>query len=125
MAKKPKEIKPGELFKLHNMVWSYRINPDDSVALVPHKPEEATKAFVPPTLEEVVAFFEQKGYQGAGAFHEYYANGTPPWTDRDGKPIRAWKQKAIAVWFKEDRKIGPVAQKQGNDEEDQYKNMVF
>jgi len=64
------------------------------------------KDFVQPTLEEVVSYFLEKGYSGQvgkKAF-EYYL--TANWHDSKGNPVRNWKQKMIAVWFKDENKIG-------------------
>ncbi|GAA4328382.1 hypothetical protein [Flaviaesturariibacter amylovorans] len=55
---------------------------------------------VPPPVQEVEAFFEEKGYSKAAArkAHEYYS--TAGWKDSRGNPVKNWKQKMIAVWFK-------------------------
>jgi len=60
----------------------------------------------PPTKAEVVEYFEAKGYRpevGAKAF-DYY--DVAKWHDRDGKPVKCWKQKMIGVWFKPENKKG-------------------
>jgi hypothetical protein len=108
---KPKVIKPGEEFQIHDGVYSYAV--ENGVAKLKRlrnadiKPEK--KAFVTPTLDEVKAFFKEKGYREdlAITFFEGYENGNPPWHDSKGNPVRAWKQKAIQVWFKPDAKIKP------------------
>lgn len=56
--------------------------------------------FTPPTLQEVKDFFAEKGYSpeaGQRAF-DYY--NTANWKDSNGKQVKNWKQKMIAVWFK-------------------------
>ena len=56
----------------------------------------------PPTEEEVIQFFVSNGYSqeaGCKAWAYYDAGG---WRDSNGKPVMAWKQKMIAVWFKDD-----------------------
>lgn len=62
--------------------------------------------FKPPTLEAVTQYFVEKGYTAAAAqtFHAYYEAGEPAWHDSEGKPVRSWKQKAIAVWFTDKNK---------------------
>jgi phage replication O-like protein O len=73
------------------------------------KPKKsAPKVFVPPTLEEVFAYFTANGYspEAATRFFNCYANGDPPWSDTRGHPIRSWKQKAHAVWFRDENKPG-------------------
>lgn len=57
--------------------------------------------FIPPTLEEVEAFFvENKNTrtQAKKAF-DYYSTGSPAWTDSKGSPVRSWKQKMLANWI--------------------------
>lgn len=110
MAKKPKEIKPGELFKLHNMIYSYRINPDESVALVTHKPEKSVKEFVPPTEQEVEIYFSEQGYSGAKDYYRWYSKANPAWHNSKGKPIKDWKATARQVWFEDSRKIATPPQ---------------
>lgn len=60
------------------------------------------KKFTPPSLSEVTEYFTSSGYtkESAETFFRYYENGTPPWHDGKGNPVKSWKQKAIAVWFK-------------------------
>jgi len=57
------------------------------------------RVFKPPTLQEVIGYVKEKGYQvDVKKFFEYYTESN--WHDRDGKPVRNWKQKIIAVWNK-------------------------
>ena len=58
------------------------------------------RAFVPPVVEEVVAYFRLKGYTEASArraFEYYEVNG---WHDGQGRKVLSWKQKMIANWMK-------------------------
>jgi len=60
--------------------------------------------FTPPSQIEVVKYFTQNGYQedvGKRAF-EYY--NIANWKDATGKQVNNWKQKMIAVWFKDENK---------------------
>ena len=55
------------------------------------------KRFIPPTLEEVQAFIKEKGYTvDAGEFFRYYAERD--WENKNGKPIKNWKQTMREVW---------------------------
>ena len=55
--------------------------------------------FKPPTLKEIIEYVKEKGYQvDVKKFFEYYTESN--WHDRDGRPVRNWKQKIIAVWNK-------------------------
>jgi hypothetical protein len=60
----------------------------------------------PKSVEEVIEYFTSNGYtvESAETFFKYYANGEPPWHDGQGKPVRSWKSKAVAVWFKPENK---------------------
>ena len=68
------------------------------------KPIKTNKNSIP-TLDDVVLYFESNGYKkevGQTAFNYYNSND---WNDRNGKKVLNWKQKMIAVWFKEENKI--------------------
>lgn len=53
--------------------------------------------FMPPKLEEVEAYCkERNNYVDAKRFFDYYSAGN--WKDKDGKPVKNWKQKMIANW---------------------------
>jgi hypothetical protein len=67
--------------------------------------EGGAKAFLPPSIEQVKEYFSENGYtQEAGikAWKYYHAS---EWRDRNDKQIKNWKQKMIAVWFKDEHKI--------------------
>jgi hypothetical protein len=66
--------------------------------------ENKRKRFVPPTLEEVRAYIQENGYRvDAEFFHKYFSEGD--WHDKDGKPVRNWKQKVI-TWASKDSNTG-------------------
>ena len=60
--------------------------------------------FTPPQISEVIDYFTEKGYskQAAEKMFEYYS--VADWKDSGGKKVRNWKQKANAVWFKDEHK---------------------
>lgn len=71
--------------------------------------EETAKAFTPPTLEEVKAFFLSKGYTEslAARFFESYNTANQAgqtWIDSRGNKVKNWKQKALMVWMREDNR---------------------
>lgn len=69
-----------------------------------------------PTLEEVRSYIESKGYKvDPVQFFNYYAEGK--WHDKDGKPVKNWKQKVI-TWNSHEAK-GKPANKFHNFEERQ------
>lgn len=73
-----------------------------------NRPEENSKV---PTLSEVTAYFQSKGYgeEIAKKFYTYYnepmvdRNGRV-WKDQNGKTVKSWKQKALSVWMKDEHK---------------------
>jgi len=72
------------------------------------------KKFIPPLINDVVNYFLEKGYSaeiGKKAF-EYY--DTAGWKDSQGNQVRNWKQKMIAVWFKEENKRSQVYKAQNS-----------
>lgn len=78
-----------------------------NVKNVKKKPKKNIRApFTPPSIEDVKAYFRENGFseESAETFHKYYSNGEPPWHDGNGKPVKSWKQKAVAVWFKDENK---------------------
>lgn len=74
-------------------------NKDESINIT--KPK---KIFTPPTIEEVIHYFNFKGYkeETAKKAFEYYNEAN--WKDSTGKKIINWKQKMIGVWFKPENK---------------------
>ena len=55
------------------------------------KTNNRRKPFVPPTIEEIQAHIEAKGYHfDARQFFDYYE--ASDWHFKDGKPVRNWKQ---------------------------------
>jgi hypothetical protein len=64
----------------------------DSTTETEGKTKRKRKAFVPPTLEEVTAYVQEKKLKvNPEAFFNYYEAGN--WHDQTGKPVKVWKQK--------------------------------
>lgn len=64
------------------------------------KKNKSKSVFVPPTLEEVKAYVQEKGYSvDAEYFYKYYSVAN--WVDSKGNHVRNWKQKLI-TWAKKD-----------------------
>lgn len=83
-----------------------RLNKDlikESVYTPTAKKRSAT-TFVPPTVEEVVAYFEQHGYtrELATKAFNYYEVGN--WADSKGNKVKNWKQKMQGVWMTPENK---------------------
>ena len=57
-------------------------------------PQKNKNVFIPPTFEDVEAYAkERKRSDLAKKFFDYYTEGN--WKDKDGKPVKNWKQKFI------------------------------
>lgn len=67
--------------------------------------KEKKKPAPPPKIEDVRAYFKEKGYslQAANKFFEYY--DTMGWRGANNAPVLNWKGKALAVWFVDKNKI--------------------
>ena len=60
------------------------------------------KEFIPPSLDEVEQYVEENGMViDAKYFFDYYDTGD--WQDKDGNPIKSWKQKAL-TWNRREQK---------------------
>jgi len=69
------------------------------------KKEGSSKSFYPPSLDEVQSYINEKGYQvNALQFIEYYSK--LGWKDRNGNPVKNWKQKLLTVWVKNNNATG-------------------
>ena len=66
--------------------------------------EEESKSFLPPTEDEVITYFIEKGYKREIAKKAFLYYSEQNWHDSRGKPIKSWKGKMVAVWFKEENK---------------------
>lgn len=60
------------------------------------------QVFTPPSLPEVEAFFDERGYSQEAARRAYEGYSVAGWKDSRGKPVISWKQKMIHVWFKQE-----------------------
>ena len=64
------------------------------------------QAFVPPDIGEFKKYCEEHQHYGiAQKAFDYYSAAN--WHDGKGNPVRNWKQKLIAVWFKDENKDPP------------------
>lgn len=58
-----------------------------------------------PSIEDVKDFFREKGYSQDTAVKAFEYYSINQWKDGKGNPVRNWKQKMIAVWFKPENLI--------------------
>lgn len=117
--KKPIIIPQGTEFVLHKSIYTYTIK-DNLISLkrVGDYNGKGSKVFVPPTLDEVKAYFKSEGYNEASAikFHKSYSANE--WKDSNDKLVKGWKQKAINVWFTEQNKAIIIDEKESNNSEE-------
>lgn len=69
------------------------------------KPIKTNKNNIAPTIDEVVLYFQEKGYTKESAVTAFNYYDSNEWNDSRGKKVLNWKQKMISVWFKEENKI--------------------
>ena len=89
----------GSILKQDNKETIKQLNKEEE-----EKPK--AKKFSPPTQSEVISYFLEKGYTQEAACKAFDYYDVADWTDSRGKKIKNWKQKMIAVWFKEENKAG-------------------
>lgn len=80
-----------------------------------NKRKEKEIVFAPPEIFEVENYFEENGYsiESARKAHKYYSEAN--WIDSQGKKVKNWKQKMIAVWFKDENKKEKNSEKKENN----------
>lgn len=70
-------------------------NDKNNIEGVPSSPSKAKKRFTPPTFEEVKTYATSRNRSDlTKSFFDYYDAGD--WKDKDGKPVKNWKQKFIS-----------------------------
>jgi hypothetical protein len=102
-----KKIKEGEVFEMGGKLFTYRLDSGKIILSKSDKKSSSKKTFTPPTLDEVKAFFKEKGYseESATKAFNHYELAEPKWTDTTGKPVRSWKQKMSTNWFRDEHKV--------------------
>lgn len=66
--------------------------------------EAASRPFVPPTKEEIIAYCEKSGYRiNVDKFLSYYE--TRGWVKKNGKTVKDWKA-TVRTWYEDDRRAG-------------------
>jgi len=63
------------------------------------------KGFTPPSEQDVIDYFKEKGYRAAAAKKAFEYYNITNWKDSTGKQVKSWKQKMWAVWCKPENKI--------------------
>ena len=74
-------------------------------------PKPNPKKFIPPSLDDVVSYFQENGYSNKSAKQAFEYYNVADWHDSTGKKIKNWKQKMRGVWFKDENKEGGIKNK--------------
>jgi len=68
------------------------------------KVKESRVKYIPPTQPQVIEFFLENGFDKLLAEKAYAHYTDLNWKDSNGFPVKDWKQKIKAVWFKTEKK---------------------
>jgi hypothetical protein len=81
------------------------VDVDRDVSVSSSKKRSVRKRFKPPTLEEVRAYVEEKGYTfDPEAFHAYY--DSQGWKKANGQPVSSWKGCCVTFQKSEPKRQG-------------------
>lgn len=108
-----KKIKPGEAFQMGNQIWEYSLK-EGNVAIKVVKDidiKKKDKIFIPPTMDEVKAFWNEEGYNSVGAEQAFKYYSELEWHDGRGTPIKSWKAKMRVNWFRDQYRLPVQTQK--------------
>lgn len=99
-----KKLNLNEEFSLEGQVYIFTPK-EGGISLKRVRESKSKPSFIPPPLADVIQFFKEKGYteQSAKRAYDYYS--IADWKDSHGKQVKNWKQKCMAVWFKDEHKI--------------------
>lgn len=71
--------------------------------------KESKKIFIPPTLDEITEYINEKQYSvDPKRFFDYFEAGN--WHDSQGKPVKSWKQKMVTWDKKDNSKVNGINQ---------------
>jgi hypothetical protein len=100
---KIKTIEPNEPFIMDGRVFIYLVENGSlklKLSTQTNDKIKPTKTFIPPTIDEVKAYFKEKGYKAEGAQKAFDYYTTMEWKDSNDKPVKNWKGKMIANWMR-------------------------
>ena len=84
------KVDRGSQQSLHNNID----NKIDSNNIDIYKTKKTKKEFIPPTVDEVKSYCQEKGYNvDSRKFVEYYSSNN--WKDKNDKPVKNWKLKLL------------------------------
>jgi hypothetical protein len=90
-----------------------------------NKGKQVKKVFIPPTVDEVIKYFDENGYseEHARKVFKYYNDAA--WVDKNGNKVLNWKQKMQGVWFKNEglKQVKTLYGSTYNQEEDRQRQL--
>ena len=93
---------------------SVSVNDSVSVPLEKETKKKTTKKnniFIAPTLEDVILYFQEKGYNQEIATKAFNYYSGADWKDRNNNQVLNWKSKMQNNWFSDEYKIKPESEK--------------
>lgn len=110
------EILPLQTFLLNNKPYHYIVENNEVILRKgkspQDKPTKPKKEIVYPSEQEVIDYFQSKGYTVESAKKAFKHYNDYEWKDSVGKKVINWKQKMSTNWMKEEnleKKSGPVS----------------
>lgn len=106
-----KKIKPNETFMMGDKAFTYSIDEQNKIHLktvLDINPTKKSKQFIPPTLEEVIKFFEENGQSKERATKAFNHYSEGDWHDSRGNKVVNYKQKLRTNWFEDKKEISEV-----------------
>jgi|WetSurMetagenome_2_1015567.scaffolds.fasta_scaffold00004_25 hypothetical protein len=104
------KLKPYKRFRknsfdyLNNKSWLNEISSTQDPGNIQERLAQPEKIFKPPTLNEVIKYFTEHGFDEILAKRAWEGYEVANWHDSQSKAIKNWKQKMIQVWFKEENR---------------------
>lgn len=96
---------------ISNSYVNHMENKNKDIIINKEKKKRVAREFVPPTKEEVEAYFQENGYDPAIGAKAWNGYNVAKWHDSQGKPVKNWRQKMNNNWFRDEHKIKSTATK--------------
>lgn len=105
---KLQKIKPNEEFYFEGHIFSIALIEGKAkfkyIRKHDGKAKKEPKPFTPPSKDEVMTYFFDKGYESFSGSKMWDYYNELGWKDKNGEQVKNWKAKAISTWFKETNK---------------------
>lgn len=80
------------------------LNESKTKPLKEKKEKEKKGIFIPPTLEDVLSYFDENGYSREVANKAYHYYNNLGWKNSKGNQVINWKNTMLNNWFKDENK---------------------